>query len=83
MNDKLEREVVAFLNYREGGDIYIGVNDDGEAIGVDNADEMQLMIADRIKDNILPATLGLFDIVTEKQNDKSVIHIIISILFLI
>ena len=78
MNDKLEREVVAFLNYREGGDIYIGVNDNDEAIGVDNADEMQLMIADRIKDNILPATLGLFDIVTEKQNGKNIIHIIIS-----
>ncbi len=78
LNDKLEREVVAFLNYREGGDIYIGVNDDGEAIGVDNSDEMQLMIADRIKDNILPATLGLFDIVTEKQNGKNIIHIIIS-----
>ena len=27
LNEKLEKEVVAFLNYREGGDIYFGVND--------------------------------------------------------
>ncbi len=29
LNDKLEKEVVAFLNYREGGDIYFGVDDHG------------------------------------------------------
>ena len=29
LNDKLEREIVAFLNYREGGDLYIGIADDG------------------------------------------------------
>lgn len=78
LNDKLEREVVAFLNYREGGDIYIGIDDNGAVIGVENADELQLTIADRIKNNILPATLGLFDIITENLNGKSVIHIIIS-----
>ena len=34
----LEREVVAFLNYREGGIIYIGVDDDGKAVGVRDID---------------------------------------------
>ena len=77
-NDKLEKEVVAFLNYHEGGDIYIGVDDNGTAVGVDNADELQLIIADRLKNNILPTTLGLFDIICEKQNGKTIIHIIIS-----
>ena len=42
LNDKLEREVVAFLNYREGGIIYIGIDDDGNAIGVDDIDSVQL-----------------------------------------
>lgn len=32
LNDKLEREVVAFLNSREGGDIYIGIDDSGNII---------------------------------------------------
>ncbi len=78
LNDKLEKEIVAFLNYREGGDLYIGIADDGTVVGVDNADEMQLVIADRIKNNILPATLGLFDIVVENQQGKNVVHVIIS-----
>ena len=30
----IEREVVAFLNYREGGVIYIGVDDNGTPIGI-------------------------------------------------
>ena len=42
----LEREVVAFLNYREGGIIYIGVDDDGKAVGVRDIDGDMLKIKD-------------------------------------
>ena len=38
LNDKLEKEVVAFLNYREGGDIYFGVDDRGMPVLIDNID---------------------------------------------
>ena len=78
LNDKLEKEVVAFLNYREGGDIYIGVDDDGNAVALDDIDAVQCAVADRIKNNIQPATLGLFDVVKEKYQGQSIIHIIIS-----
>lgn len=44
LNDKLEKEVVAFLNNREGGVLYIGVDDDGHPIGLDDLDAMQLKI---------------------------------------
>ena len=30
----IEKEVVSFLNYREGGIIYIGVDDSGMPVGV-------------------------------------------------
>lgn len=43
-----EKEIIAFLNLREGGVLYIGVNDNGEVIGLDNADQLQLKIKDRI-----------------------------------
>ena len=69
LNDKLEKEVVAFLNNREGGILYIGVDDNGNPVGNSDIDSMQLKIADRIKNNILPLTLGLFDIVTEYMNN--------------
>lgn len=78
LNDKLEKEVVAFLNYRDGGDIYIGVDNDGNAVELDDIDGVQCAAADRIKNNIQPATLGLFDIVKEKYQGKSIIHIIVS-----
>lgn len=32
LNDKLEKEVVAFLNNREGGILYIGVDDGGHPL---------------------------------------------------
>ena len=78
LTDKLEREVVAFLNYHEGGVIYIGIDDNGNAIGVDDADGIQLKIVDRIKNNILPHTLGLFDVILETLDDKPIIKIVIS-----
>lgn len=41
LNDSLEKEVVGFLNYSEGGEIYIGIDDNGEVKGVENADDTQ------------------------------------------
>ncbi len=78
LNDKLEKEVVGFLNNVEGGAIYIGVNDDGIPIGVEDINGIQLRIIDRIKDNILPSTLGLFEVRIEEMQDKSIIVIAIS-----
>ena len=78
LNDKLEREVVAFLNYREGGDIYIGVNDDGTPAGLVDVDGIMLAVGDRIRNNIQPSTLGLYDVVREKYQGMTIIHVIIS-----
>lgn len=78
LNDKLEKEIVAFLNNREGGILYIGVDDKGNPVGNFDIDSMQLKIADRIKNNILPSTLGLFDIVTEYVDNIPITKIIVS-----
>ena len=78
MNDKLEKEVVAFLNSKTGGDIYIGVSDNGDILGVENPDKTQLKISDRLKNNILPSCLGLFDVLSEEKEGKTIIHIIVS-----
>lgn len=78
LNDKMEKEVVAFLNNQEGGILYIGLDDEGHPVSNIDLDNTQLKIADRIKNNILPSTLGLFDIVTEVVEEVSVIKILIS-----
>ena len=80
LNDKLEREVVGFLNTKLGGDMYIGVADNGQIIGVDNADAVQLAISDRLKNNILPSCLGLFDINLEEREGKTIVHLHIAAL---
>lgn len=78
LNDKMEKEVVAFLNNQEGGILYIGLDDEGHPVGNIDLDNTQLKIADRIKNNILPSTLGLFDIVNETVEGVSVIKVLIS-----
>lgn len=78
LNDKLEKEIVAFLNNREGGILYIGIDDKGNPVKNSDLDSMQLKIADRIKNNILPLTLGLFDIATEYVDNIPITKIIVS-----
>ncbi|MDO5575899.1 MAG: ATP-binding protein, partial [Fibrobacter sp.] len=78
LNDRFERCAVSFLNSRTGGVVYIGLHDDGTVVGVDNVDKLQLQIADRLKNNICPSILGLYDIVLEKQNGLNYIKVIFS-----
>ena len=78
LTDSLEKEVVAFLNTRDGGEIIIGIDDHANIIGVADPDDLQLRIKDRLKHNITPSTMGLFDIVAFKKEDKSLIKIIVA-----
>lgn len=75
LNVDFEKEVIAFLNSKTGGTIYIGVNDQGEVVGVKDIDNIQLQIKDRIKNNICPTTLGLYDISVEDKNNKKLIKV--------
>ena len=77
LNDGLEKEIVAFLNSREGGILYLGVDDNGRAIGVPQPDEVQLKVKDRLKNNILPSCMGLFDIVQEVKEGYQILKITI------
>ena len=78
LNERLEREVVAFLNTSHGGSIYIGIADDGTIVGVEGLDSKQKEIKDRLKNNISPSTLGLFEIATPVIEGKNCIQIIVS-----
>ncbi len=62
LTDTLEKEVIAFLN-TDGGNIFIGVYDKGNiSRNIGNLDLLQRTIKNRIKDNIMPSTLSLFDV---------------------
>lgn len=73
----IEREVIAFLN-ATGGTIYIGIEDAGNVIGIDNSDDCMLRLKDRIKNNIQPSAMGLFDISVECLEDKNVIKLLVA-----
>jgi len=47
------KEVIAFAN-KEGGTIYIGVQDDGQILGIENADRVILQINNMVRDSIKP-----------------------------
>ncbi len=74
----IEKEVIAFLNYPEGGIIYIGIDKNGLATGVKDVDSDMLKIKDRLKNHIQPSCLGLFDVRSEKSGEKYLIKVIIA-----
>ena len=49
----LKKEIIAFANC-QGGNLYIGVKDDGTIIGLDNPDSVSLQISNMIRDTIKP-----------------------------
>ena len=74
----IEKEVIAFLNYREGGIIYVGIDKDGTVVGVKDIDGDMLKIKDRIRKNILPSPMGLFDVLAENIDGTNVIKIFLA-----
>ena len=77
--DDLEETVIGFLNSKDGGNIYIGISDDGTVVGLkNNLDLLQRKIKDIIVSNIEPSVLGLFDIEVSEENSKKYIHITVA-----
>lgn len=75
LTDDLEKEAIAFLNYHEGGIIYIGIDKTGKVVGISDIDGDMLKIKDRLKNNITPSCMGLFDVSAETIESKDVIKI--------
>ena len=78
LTDGLEKEVVAFLNAREGGVLSIGIDKNGAVFGVEDCDKIQLAIKDRLKNNIQPSIMGLFEILHERVDGKDILRIILA-----
>ena len=61
----LNKEVVAFAN-TNGGEIYVGIADDGTIIGLDDPEQTELQCVDHIKNTIKP-DVSVF-VAYERQN---------------
>ena len=64
--DDIKKEIIAFANC-QGGKLYVGVRDDGQTIGVANADEVVQQISNMARDAIKPdITMFLhYEVLTE------------------
>lgn len=49
--ENIKKEIIAFANC-EGGKLYVGVQDDGTVLGLDNPDEVSLQISNMVRDSI-------------------------------
>jgi predicted HTH transcriptional regulator len=78
LTEHLEREVVAFLNSGEGGVIYLGIDKNGNMIGIEDSDSQQLTIKDRLKNNIRPSIMGLFEIEHEERDGLDLIRVTVA-----
>lgn len=70
----LKKEIVAFAN-TSGGTIFIGVRDNGEIIGVDNADFTMQQIANSMRDSIRPDISMFINIELLKEQNIQYIKI--------
>ena len=72
--ENLKYEVIAFAN-TDGGTIYIGIEDDGTVIGIENIDKTMLSITNMIRDSIHPDVTLFADVSTIDIEEKTVIRI--------
>ena len=73
----LKKEVVAFAN-TNGGTIYIGVRDNGEIIGIANADFVMQQISNSLRQSIRPDASMFTNIELVQNEDKIVIKLTIN-----
>ncbi len=74
LNADFKKEIIAFANC-DGGEIYVGVYDDGKVIGIDNAEKTMEAIGNMIRDGIKPDLTAYTSIEEIKENDLSVIRV--------
>ena len=72
----LKKEIISFAN-TNGGTILIGVQDNGNIIGIDNADFVIQQIANSIRDSIRPDITMFTNIELLKFEDKTYIKLVV------
>lgn len=68
------KEVIAFANAK-GGTVYIGVRDDGQVVGIQNADKVMLQVNHMVRDSIKPDVTMFVRYETQMIGEKQVIAV--------
>lgn len=74
----LPKEIIAFSN-TEGGEIYVGIRDDGSVSGVTDPDDVMIRISNIIHDTVLPNVMPFIKIRPVEIDNKTVVQISVSV----
>lgn len=74
--DDLKKEIVAFAN-THGGTIYLGIDDNGNAVGLEDIDSVLLQITNTVRDSIKPDLSMLIEYRKANIEGKDVLEVII------
>ena len=74
VQDDIKKEIIAFANCN-GGTIYVGITDQGEIIGVENADDSASQISNMVRDSVKPDVTMFIHYKTLELEGKSVIAV--------
>lgn len=72
--DEIKKSVIAFLNTNDGI-IYVGINNDGEVVGVDDTDDTMKKLSSSLKNSIRPDCTQFFNIKTVQMQGKDIVQI--------
>ncbi len=72
------KEIVAFAN-TEGGELYIGIQDDGSVVGVGDCDATMRRLSSVANDTILPGIMPFVKIFPVEMDGKEVVKAVVSV----
>ena len=75
--EDIKKTLVAFAN-TDGGNLYIGIDDDGNAVEINNIDGVMLQVTNVIRDAIKPDLAMFYDITVETVQNKKVVKITVN-----
>ncbi len=70
--EDIKKTVIAFAN-TDGGKVYIGIGDDGQIIGVNEADDTMLKLTNAIRDTIKPDVTLFISYETQQVESKTIV----------
>ena len=72
--DDIKKEIIAFANC-EGGKLYIGVQDDGTVIGLDDPNGAALQVRNMVRDAIKPDLTMFLHYETLNEDGKQIVAV--------
>ena len=75
--EDIKKTLVAFAN-TDGGNLYIGIDADGNVVEINNIDDVMLQVTNVIRDAIKPDLAMFCDITVETVQDKKVVKITVN-----